>query len=196
VSSTEHTHDQDQDGRSSFNLPFEHRPTHGSQEDEQVLETRRKQERCWLSYWLVTLKKATGPTLLFPQRELTEDWSAYPEEPPNVLFLTFDRASHGENNETSMKSALSVRKDQTAKKSQRDILLLNHHDAALALGKHLKLFPGDTNFVSWTSSLIFAIQYAICREHKYKAGASDIKICATDATQYPPGQFVRDIWLL
>lgn len=51
--------------------------------------------------------------------------------------------------------------------------------------------------MSWTSSLIFAVQYAIWRLHQGSDhSASDIKICAVDTRDFPHGQFARDLCLL
>lgn len=50
--------------------------------------------------------------------------------------------------------------------------------------------------MSWTSSLLFAVQYAIWRAHKGGRPTSDVKICAIDTIKFPLRQFMSDIQLL
>jgi hypothetical protein len=50
--------------------------------------------------------------------------------------------------------------------------------------------------MSCTSSLLFAIQYAIWRRHNFGCDSADIKICVVDTRRFPHGQFVHDRWLL
>lgn len=50
--------------------------------------------------------------------------------------------------------------------------------------------------MSWTSSLLFAIQYAIWRCHKFGCDSADIKICVVDTRKFPHKQFAQDKWLL
>lgn len=49
--------------------------------------------------------------------------------------------------------------------------------------------------MSWSSSLLFVIQYAIYRGHKFRRSLQDVKILAIDTTAFPLGQFARDLWL-
>jgi hypothetical protein len=55
------------------------------------------------------------------------------------------------------------------------------------------------NLVSWTSSLLVAIQYAIFRCHTGLTPGKDagaVLICAVDTARFPRGQFVRDMHLI
>jgi hypothetical protein len=52
----------------------------------------------------------------------------------------------------------------------------------------------DDNLMSWTSSLLYAIQYAVYRAKWRKPG--DVRICIVDSGTFPEGQFAQDLWLL
>jgi hypothetical protein len=86
------------------------------------------------------------------------------------------------------------------KRSRTDILALKEEKAATLLHAHLtkSCFGGEDsdNLMSWTSSLLFAIQYAIWRLNIGRHSASDIKICVVCTDDFPPGQFMRDVPLL
>lgn len=49
---------------------------------------------------------------------------------------------------------------------------------------------------SWTSSLLFAIQYAIYRCDRFRLSPSDVSICVLDPADFPRGQFMRDMTLI
>lgn len=57
---------------------------------------------------------------------------------------------------------------------------------------------GTDNFVSWTSSLPFAIQYIYYRHLSPEDGSSleDIKLYVIDTTQFPKGTFLPDLDLI
>lgn len=73
-------------------------------------------------------------------------------------------------------------------------------EASRRLYAHLikRCFEGDgsDNPMSWSSSLLFVIQYAIWRSSKSNCSPADIKICAVDTTKFSRGQFARDMWLV
>lgn len=53
------------------------------------------------------------------------------------------------------------------------------------------------NLISWSSSLLFVIQYAIWRCHNSHHGdPAKVEICMVDTRKFPHGQFVRDMSLL
>lgn len=53
------------------------------------------------------------------------------------------------------------------------------------------------NLVSWSSSLMFVIQYANWRLcNTWHNPQDDIRISAVDTAKFPRGQFARDMWLL
>ena len=69
------------------------------------------------------------------------------------------------------------------------------------LNRHLP-WRGKTtdsdNFVSWTSSLSFALQYIIYRHIESRDGSSldSIYLCIIDTDSFPKGTFIRDIDLI
>lgn len=50
--------------------------------------------------------------------------------------------------------------------------------------------------MSWTSSFLFAIQYAIYKSQHRHISHSDIRICIVNTKQFLRGQFARDVTLL
>jgi hypothetical protein len=54
----------------------------------------------------------------------------------------------------------------------------------------------DDNLMSWSSSLLFVIQYAIWRCYKRRRDTTKVAICTIDTRKFPHGQFVRDMSLL
>ncbi|KAK8096116.1 hypothetical protein PG999_014138 [Apiospora kogelbergensis] len=152
----------------------------------------------WVNLWARVVNELPGgPTLFCPPLKL----GSGPMEPnrwdiPPYLFRTFDPNSSGTNDARVVASMMSGSWSQ--QESRIDILAREPQQAAIRLHKHLtkSLFGADRddNLVSWTSSLLFAIQYALWREHY--SDPFDVKICAVDTTKFPPGQFVQDVWLL
>ncbi|KAL4901969.1 hypothetical protein BDW74DRAFT_181126 [Aspergillus multicolor] len=72
---------------------------------------------------------------------------------------------------------------------------------AYTLNKHLRWRSKDDvedNFVSWTSSLLFALQYIYYRHKSRKDGSSlqHIKLFVIDTTLFPSRVFLRDLVLL
>lgn len=72
--------------------------------------------------------------------------------------------------------------------------------AAARLNEHLtwkkEKFSGqdeNNNLVSWTSSFLYVVQYAIYKSQQ--GGASEVYICVVDTTKFPRGQFAHDKWL-
>jgi len=170
----------------------------GTQEEgkrEHKSQGRMEKEQTWVDHWLTTLNSApNGPTLFYPPTSLNR--SLVFEEPSRYLFRTFDSGSSGTSNENVIASTASV--SRTQERGRTDLLGIRKNEAAELLRLHMKkgLFDGYTtdNLMSWTSSLIFAIQYAIRRSEWRET--DDIKICVVDTRKYPQGQFARDTWLI
>ncbi|EWG38497.1 hypothetical protein FVEG_01698 [Fusarium verticillioides 7600] len=94
------------------------------------------------------------------------------------------------------------RQHDKANNHRIDIFSINYQEASGMLHHHLDRglsSPWETdNLVSWSSSLIFAIQYAnwrFCNPPRFSR-PMDIRICAVDTSKFPRGQFARDKWLL
>ncbi|KAK0894601.1 hypothetical protein LTR91_023648 [Friedmanniomyces endolithicus] len=119
-------------------------------------------------------------------------------ESPRYLFRTFDSASSGKSDEDMVASSASIYMPGT---SRDDLLSLEPKEACKKLCAHLnKTCFGDAdhadNLISWSSSLLFVLQYAIWRCNKHPCSPAEVSICVVDTTKFPYGQFARDMWLL
>ncbi|KAK8022611.1 hypothetical protein PG993_013378 [Apiospora rasikravindrae] len=154
---------------------------------------RQVYSRCWGDFWVRAIKRSPGgPTLFYPSAPM----EANDTDVPAYLFRTFDAASSGRNDEKVVASTMSNGQPQSH--SRIDILSLGREQATTLLHKHLTKSnfgaDPDDNLMSWTSSPLVAIQYAVWRR-QYN-NSDDIKICVIDTTKFPPGLFARDTWLL
>jgi hypothetical protein len=157
-----------------------------------------KDRQSWPDFWITVLNQVPdGPTLFDPPR--SEHMQSLDLDPaPPYLFRTFGVASSGRNDDSVIASTASV--SGTPDSFRIDLLSLERDRATELLHQHLtkSCFDGEVsdNLMSWTSSLLFAVQYAIWRARIRKCPLSDIKICIVDTRKFPKGQFVRDLWLL
>lgn len=158
----------------------------------------RRYTDMWPGFWISAINQSPrGPTLFYPPAGL--HGTSLTMDVPRYLFRTFDGNSSGVNDGNVIASTAS--EYDRRQDSRNDILGLEKHVAAELLYAHLKAkspFSGDIsdNLMSWTSSLLFAIQYAIWRTQYGGNSASTVKICAIDTREFPIGQFMRDIALL
>lgn len=181
----------------------------GYAEAESLRRQRRRDERkknemqthrAWIEFWVQRLHICPdGPTLFWPY---PVD-NAVEELPvvPRYLFRAFDASSSGLSDEDVVASSASMY--IKAKGSRCDLLSLKLEDRAEKLVAHLKK-PcfGDNNptddLMSWSSSMLFVLQYAIwrCNISKGRRSPADTYICVVDTAKFPRGQFARDTWLL
>ncbi|KAL7783678.1 hypothetical protein V8C43DRAFT_293484 [Trichoderma afarasin] len=111
---------------------------------------------------------------------------------PRYLFRVFSHASAGENSSECMKSVDAL--DNIF----QDIFARDAFTVALTLNEHLRWQPksyGDP-FISWTTSLLVAIQYAIYKHKTEYAELSTIHLCIIDTTLFPNGVFMKDLDLI
>ena len=160
---------------------------------EQRSEARMEDRQTWPDFWIRVLNNSpTGPTLFYPRASF-DTQSLNFEFIPQYLFRVFDRDSSGENNESVIASTASI--IGSHERSRTDILTLERHRATELLYAHLNkpCFDGEEsdNLMSWTSSLLFAIQYAVWRCRVRPKQPSDIKICVIDTRNFPQGQFAQ-----
>lgn len=164
---------------------------------EEQHRNEKKTHRAWIAFWTRMLHGCQGgPTLFwaYPDGDDSEDLP----DIPKYLFRTFDEASSGKSNETTVASSAIVHRNNT---SRTDILSLNRGERIERLCAHLKkdCFGAQDqadNLMSWTSSLLFALQYAIWRCTVGGRSPANVYICVVDTTSFPYGQFARDKWLL
>ena len=125
------------------------------------------------------------------------------ERPPRFLFRTFDHKSSGHSDDRVIASpAAKFGLPHRAK----DIFSLDSEVAISIVDKHLNPWLRknstdsdpyhDDNFMSWTTSLLYAVQYAYYRRSRYGCSLDQIKICVVDVSMFPPGQFIRSCNLL
>ena len=167
---------------------------------ERKREEREQEEQSWIDFWVLVLHRCPdGPTLFYPpaSREVKLQTFATTDM-PQYLFRTFDEKSSGRSDDNVVASMARVA--DSPEESRKDLLSLPKDQAIDMLYTHLtKPCCGgedSDNLMSWTSSLLFAIQYAIWRRRKFGCNPADIKICAIDTRRFPQGQFAPDLWLL
>ncbi|KAL6699117.1 hypothetical protein J3F84DRAFT_243192 [Trichoderma pleuroticola] len=114
------------------------------------------------------------------------------QDTPRYLFRVFSDASAGENSSEWVKSVDAL------KNTFQDIFARDAFTVALTLNEHLRWQPksyGDP-FISWTTSLLVAIQYAIYKHKTESAKLSTIYLCIIDTTLFPNGVFKKDLDLI
>lgn len=121
---------------------------------------------------------------------------------PRYLFRLFTPFSVGNTDETWVKSRDAAAGCETAIK---DIFeTSDRSETAKLIADHLWWRPGErkSNLVSWTSSLLFAIQYVFYRHaspldirRAKDSDMSNIKICVVDTTMLERA-FIRDLDLI
>ncbi|CAJ2506584.1 Uu.00g077700.m01.CDS01 [Anthostomella pinea] len=130
----------------------------------------------------------------FADDSVDEPIKPYPTDTPRYLFRVFSAKSAGENTSEWVKSE-DARDGQLTDIFTRD----DQDNVAIALNEHLRWMrcksQGDP-FMSWTTSLAFAIQYAIYKQKEEGTRLHEIHLCIIDTTQYPKGTFMRDLDLI
>ncbi|KAF4913922.1 hypothetical protein CGCVW01_v010766 [Colletotrichum viniferum] len=141
----------------------------------------------------------TGPILFEPGAIHPQD---FPEQAihkqsttniPRFLFRLTGPLSAGETSTTSVSSRAWLNNSPTR---HHDLFSTPPFSPALIAHKlqdHLfSLYAFDSNLVSWTTSLLFALHYAV---HRHYTGESlqDLYLLAVDTTQFPEGAFIRDL---
>ncbi|KAJ6082139.1 hypothetical protein N7499_007013 [Penicillium canescens] len=121
---------------------------------------------------------------------------------PRYLFRVVTPYSDGTADETWVRSQSA---SQSKASSVEDIFhkldLEKRMIVAQTLNLHLRWWPKgdlDDNFVSWTSSLLFAIRYIFYRHLSTEDESrwEDIKLYVIDTAQFPKGTFLADVDLI
>lgn len=128
------------------------------------------------------------------------------ERIPRFLFRVASPLSDGETSETWVRSEAAVTRNGRNLLPLKDIF--DNLDSekrtvvARTLNQHLRWWPKDRdledNFMSWTSSLLFALQFISYRHLSSRDGSSleEIKLYVIDTTLFPRGTFIRDLGLI
>lgn len=153
-------------------------------------------EQAWNIFWNETLSNCPGPVLfepgvsaLFSSRDFQLD------KVPRYLFRTYDRKSFGKSNEKVISSPASQMRTASSK---LDIFSCETGLAMAMVDRHMNPWrvkdyerqPPD-NFMSWTSSLLYAVQYALYRRYHHGCTSEEIKICVVDTKKFAEGQFIH-----
>lgn len=153
----------------------------------------------WTAFWRQVVRKLPLPPTLFAIQENTESKWNY-RDLPRYLFRVCDVNSSGIN--TSRVVASPQSEYGNPEDSATDVLSLSGGQARRLLYNHLakrsefQTRKSIDNFMSWSSSLMFVIQYAMWRSETLHTPASDLQICMVDTRDFPRGQFARDMWLI
>lgn len=83
----------------------------------------------------------------------------------------------------------------------RDVFSLQQADAARCLNSHLRWWSSHEakcNFMSWSGSLLFLLQYALYKHRSNRDGSdfSDISLLVIDTRNFPPRTFARDLEIM
>ncbi len=118
-------------------------------------------------------------------------------EIPRYLIRISTPRSDGSNDEIWVKSTAA--KNGHENRSVDIFAMDDKQQAATAINKYLRWRGTEAdNLVSWTSLLLFVLQYIFYR-HKHRKDRSnleDIKLCIIDTTTLPEGVFLRDMDLM
>lgn len=150
------------------------------------------QKPAWARFWRGVLSKCPYAPTLFDtfrlQKHISPQAGDCSEVIPRFLFRVFDRNSKGRNDENKIVSQATANR---AVANSSDLLLDEGTEATRILFEHLKWYNCRSDkIVSWTSSLLVAIQYAYHRCYKHSTDHANVKICAVDTSQFLWGQFV------
>lgn len=137
-----------------------------------------------------------------PQADSGMAKTALDDNIPRYLFRVVSPNSHGYTDERWVRS-MSAHQNRSS--SMEDIFTNldreKRTNIARALNSHLQWCSKcevEDNFVSWTSSLLSAIQYIYYRHVSSRDGSclAEIKLYIIDTTQFPRGTFLRDLDLI
>ncbi len=116
---------------------------------------------------------------------------------PTFLFRLHAPSTVGTTNTDEVSSPACSR----AGSDRRDLFQLGKEDAARRINDHLWWDPShqaQCNLMSWSSSLLFLLQYGLYRHVRDfgKPALSDIYVLMVDTRGFPNGTFVRDLELI
>ena len=84
----------------------------------------------------------------------------------------------------------------TSPQDSDDIFSLPEDEAAKRLNAHLRWWrthEGTCNFMSWTTSLLFVLQYGLYRHRSEGSDLSDINLMILDTHEFSPKTFIKDM---
>jgi hypothetical protein len=143
----------------------------------------------------LNLNRAGSDCLPFHPHE-RETWlnDNFQKVPQYLFRVSFHRKSDGETTKVWAKS-----KDAKEGNPNQGTNILDGDRADMAdmLWRHLRWKGGSpSNLLSWTSSLLFALQYIFYRHHMDRVALEDITLFIIDTAQFPKEAFARDMDLI
>ncbi|KAH9234851.1 hypothetical protein K456DRAFT_36269 [Colletotrichum gloeosporioides 23] len=150
-------------------------------------------------------RPAIGEALTFIPEAGHETWKKKVarsfENSTRYLFRVYDGDSLGSTTEIYVSSPLAK---SGSPSRHRNLLDQPAKEAADNLNRHLRWKSSHhtkTNLVSWTSSVLFAIQYALYKHYRDADGSvsdstSQVRILMIDTSRFPEGTFIRDLEVL
>ncbi|KAL3456234.1 hypothetical protein BJX64DRAFT_294283 [Aspergillus heterothallicus] len=166
------------------------------QDVQQMFKTTAKLQKRWERFWSKVLLDCPGLVLFDPlPGSLFGSYDFQLDQIPRYLFRTFDHKSFGRTDEDIVSSTACEGQKPLSK---FDIFSLDKNLAMSIVDRHMNPWavkdyekqPPD-NFMSWTSSLLYAVQYTLYRRHHYGCSSEQIQICVVDTTKFPRGQFIH-----
>ncbi|KAF5668350.1 hypothetical protein FHETE_5286 [Fusarium heterosporum] len=119
------------------------------------------------------------------------------DQTPTYLFRVYDPASPGITSTEEVTSQAMHDRYKQAESDVTDLLSLPPGDAAKRLSHHLSwvyYHEKHCNLMSWSSSLLFVLQYGLFRHVKVKqTPLSEIQLIMIDTREFPKQTFLRDL---
>jgi hypothetical protein len=151
-------------------------------------------------------KSLEGP-LLFQPNPLQADLDDSFRNIPRYLFRLHGSTTAGTTSDSEVTSLVWKMRRSSLQSKKLDLFQRKPQDAGSDLYHHLTWhIRGGTppeencNLMSWTSSLLFAIQYGLYRnmhqERFPRVPLQHLHILLVDTKEFPPGTFVRDLELI
>lgn len=121
------------------------------------------------------------------------------ENIPRYLFRISDDESPGITTVNEVASAAAAAQGDDSEPLP-DVFLQDRKKAARLLNAHLrwecKRQPELCNLVSWTSSLLLALQYGLYRHHYWQETLDEVRLLVVDTWGLGPGVFCRDMQVI
>ncbi|KAL9591201.1 MAG: hypothetical protein Q9179_007961 [Wetmoreana sp. 5 TL-2023] len=116
---------------------------------------------------------------------------------PRYLFRVYGPNTAGETTDSNIIPPAST----CGPEKRQDIFRLQPREAARRLNEHLRWkrsHERECNLMSWTRSLLFALQHGLRRHHKdpNKPALSQISLLILDTRGFPRGTFIKDMEIM
>ncbi|KAF1818064.1 uncharacterized protein K489DRAFT_328331 [Dissoconium aciculare CBS 342.82] len=162
--------------------------------EERAERFRNNLQELWTEFWYDLVNLLPELPTLFCSSSISDSPSHDPPKFPTYLFRVYDEKSRGINNESIFASGAS---QNTRPIDRQDLLSVEGSGPAEELARHLSYDRSrPTNLISWTSSLLCAIQCARWRWGYLGSIPERIFICMVDTRKFSQDQFRRDEWLV